>query len=158
MSEPDEGLDLLDTGSAVGTFTTVLLGYDRQEVDTCVGMLESRLDERDRTINELHRDLLATQRALEAAGEPTWAKLGRRAQEILRLSEEQAIDVENRAEEKAAEIRAQAEAEARRLRDEAEQYAADVRRRAQEESGSRTPSRKKPTGSSKPRRSAATRF
>jgi len=133
MSEPDEGLDLLDTGSAVGTFTTVLLGYDRQEVDTCVGTLESRLDQRDRSLNELERALVASQRALEAAGEPTWAKLGRRAQEILRLSEEQAIDVETRAEEKAADLRADAQAELRRLADDSERSASDTKRRAYDE-------------------------
>ncbi len=134
MFEPDEGLAILEKGSSVGTFTiAVMRGYDRNEVDHTVGALEAYIADREAKLHESTRDLATTRRLLQESGEPTWGKLGRRAQEILQLAEEQAADVRSGAERQAAEMRATAAADAARLQNEGEREAALIRRRANED-------------------------
>ena len=100
MSAPDDtGLGLFDdTASAVGNFPTALRGYDRTAVDDYVRTLESNVVQSRRHAATLEEQLRSLQDQLQAPskkpnGEPDYAGVGGRANDILRLAQEQARDM-----------------------------------------------------------------
>ena len=95
-----EGLSIFDSGTAAGTFTVVLRGYDRNEVNSYLGRFEAARREADTELERLRsqvddlseRASTAEQR-LQEVGQPTYAGLGGRVSELLRLAETQAARV-----------------------------------------------------------------
>ncbi len=95
------------TGSAVGQFAVVLRGYDRGQVDVHVSQLETSISELTRRGKAEHSELVAlreqveghrreiaeARRILAETERPTYAGLGARAQELLRMAEEQAVEI-----------------------------------------------------------------
>src|SRR5215207_9944126 len=92
------GLGLFDdTASAVGNFPTALRGYDRTAVDDYVRTLENNVVQARRQVASLEQQLHSLQDQLQAAGKPVggvdYAGVGSRANDILRLAQEQARDL-----------------------------------------------------------------
>jgi len=85
-----EGLSIFDSGTAAGTFTVVLRGYDRNEVNSYLGRFEAARREADTELERLRsqvddlseRASTAEQR-LQEVGQPTYAGLGGRVSELL---------------------------------------------------------------------------
>ena len=115
-SSDNTGLGLFDdAASAAGNFPTALRGYDRAAVDDYVRTLEgSTVEVRQRAAN-LEGQVADLQRQLEESRhnqEVDYSNLGDRASEILRLAEEQARDVLDRAGADAARLKGEARREA----------------------------------------------
>ena len=90
----DTGLGLFDdTASAVGNFPTALRGYDRTAVDDYVRTLESNVVQSRRQVASLEQQVNSLQDQLQAAGKQAggvdYAGVGSRANDILRLAQEQ---------------------------------------------------------------------
>ena len=118
----DTGLGLFDdTASAVGNFPTALRGYDRTAVDDYVRTLEANVVQSRRHVATLQQQLNSLQDQLQATGkhdggEVDYAGVGGRANDILRLAQEQARDMVESATIEAAKLREAARREADALR------------------------------------------
>ncbi|MCW2810603.1 MAG: putative cellulose-binding protein, partial [Friedmanniella sp.] len=106
--------------AAEGTFPSARRGYDRAAVDEAVSRLRSQLghlqqqaDSLAQDNRRLHEDL---GQANTRAAQVDYSGLGGRAQEILRIAEEQARDVTLRAEQDADQLAEATETETERLR------------------------------------------
>ena len=107
-------------------------GYDRDAVDGFVRSLQSRLNDLDAQVQrlitengQLRHDLT---RAQESA-HPDFNNLGGRAQEILRVAEEQAGDLTAQAQREADRLLEQTDTETRQQRERAENELAGIRDR-----------------------------
>ena len=93
------GLGLFDdTASAVGNFPTALRGYDRTAVDDYVRTLEESVVKSRRHSAQLEQQVTVLQDEVASSGEKTdkdldYANLGGRANDILRLAQEQAREL-----------------------------------------------------------------
>jgi len=135
------------TGSAVGQFAIVLRGYDRGQVDVHVNQLETSISELTRRgktehaelvqlrdeIESHRREVAEAKRILAETERPTYAGLGTRAQELLRLAEEQAIEIVSGSEAEKARRMGEAANQAGEIRRAAEVAATAVREIADRE-------------------------
>src|SRR5919197_1933926 len=118
---PDESsLPFFDrTATAAGGFPASRRGYDKQAVDDYVRALEmqliearNRADELQRSVAPMQHQLDETRRQLEASANPSYAGLGDRAAQILRLAQDQASEALEEARREADELRSTAAKEA----------------------------------------------
>lgn len=128
MSSGDNtGLGLFDdTASAAGNFPTALRGYDRQAVDDYVRTLEASVVQSRRQAAQLEQQTGALQNQLDdlaskqsSSEDVDYTNLGGRANDILRLAEEQARDLTEHASVEAERIKELARREADALREKA---------------------------------------
>jgi vacuolar-type H+-ATPase subunit H len=133
---PDESsLPFFDrTATAAGGFPVSRRGYDKQAVDDYVRALEMQLVEARNRADELQagtaplqRQLEETRRQLEASANPSYAGLGDRAAQILRLAQDQASEALEEARREADELRSTAAKEAANARATGEREAEDIR-------------------------------
>src|SRR5437879_6360631 len=98
---PDESsLPFFDrTATAAGGFPVSRRGYDKQAVDDYVRALEMprvearhRADQLQQSVAPMQHQLEETRRQLEASANPSYAGLGDRAAQILRLAQDQAAE------------------------------------------------------------------
>lgn len=127
--------------SAAGQFAVALRGYDRSQVDIHVTELERRLlDLSGRWVGDsrelgslrvevagLRRDHAQAVRDLEESREPTYAGLGARVEQLLRLAEEEARSIGERAHAEAERLVADSRELAGRIRGGAEDETAELR-------------------------------
>ena len=126
------GLGLFeDTASAAGNFPGALRGYDRQAVDEYVRTLEASVVQSRSHAAELEKQVTGLQDQLQESKlretdpeDVDYAGLGGRANEILRLAQEQAHD-----------LTTAATLEGERIREEARRDAAQQREQAEHDSG-----------------------
>ena len=113
---PDESsLPFFDrTATAAGGFPVSRRGYDKQAVDDYVRALEmqlaearSRADELQHSSRRCSASSTRRERQLEASANPSYAGLGDRAAQILRLAQDQASEALEEARREADELRAQ---------------------------------------------------
>ena len=127
MSSSDNtGLNLFDdAASAVGNFPTALRGYDRTAVDDYVRTLEASVVQSRRRASQLEQqisnlqDQLATHAEKGASQDMDYSNLGGRANDILRLAQEQARDLVENATIEAEKLKEAARREADTLRNSA---------------------------------------
>lgn len=118
MAEP-RGLELIDGAESALegiSFDLSLRGYDRGQVDAYVertdlelhelgrraGTAERRVRELTKELATVRGELYRTQRFVRGNdGQPSFAALGRRVEQILELAEQQAEDIRARARETA---------------------------------------------------------
>ena len=117
------GLGLFDdTASAVGNFPTALRGYDRTAVDDYVRTLEASVVQSRRHAAQLEQQVNGLQDQLTGAGgsgkseDVDYSNVGGRANDILRLAQEQARDLVQNATVEAEKLKEQARREADGLR------------------------------------------
>lgn len=123
MASEETGLNLFDdTASAVGNFPSAIRGYDRTAVDDYVRTLEATVVNTRRQARDLEDQIAALSDQLsEASTRPAadnvdYTNLGGRATDILRLAEEQAREMVDRAGVDADRIREVARREADGIR------------------------------------------
>lgn len=138
MSE-HEGLSIFDSGTAAGTFTVVLRGYDRNEVNSYLGRSEAARREADTELEKLRSQVddlsgraTTAEERLREVGQPTYAGLGGRVSELLRLAETQAAQIRSTAEEYAQKVVADAGETAAKSRADADAYGSRLRHGADE--------------------------
>ena len=117
------GLGLFDdTASAVGNFPTALRGYDRTAVDDYVRTLEASVVQSRRHAAQLEQQVNGLQDQLTGAGgsgkseDVDYSNVGGRANDILRLAQEQARDLVQNATVESEKLKEQARREADGLR------------------------------------------
>src|SRR5215211_6965371 len=117
------GLGLFDdTASAVGNFPTALRGYDRTAVDDYVRTLEESVVKSRRHATQLEQQVTVLQDEIASGGDGSeskeidYANLGGRANDILRLAQEQARELVQNATLEAEKVKEQARREADGLR------------------------------------------
>ena len=110
------------------TFRTRLMGFDKEEVHTCVQNLASDYDEAQRLIDRLTARLKALEDAQERAPAPS--STGVQVERVLASAHKVAEDVKNEADSAARKILADAQEEAARLRSQAESDASALTRTA----------------------------
>src|ERR1700753_970517 len=105
------------------SFTVVMRGYDREQVDLQINQLHAALskarsavEQMDGTHAQLQADLADAQRQLREVDRPSYAGLGARIEQLLRLAEEQAVEMVAAAQSDADQTLAQARSEAHELR------------------------------------------
>ena len=131
----DTGLGLFDdNASAAGNFPGALRGYDRESVDSYVRTLEASVVQSRRHAASLEQQITGLQDQLEQSqarevnpDDVDYADLGGRANDILRLAQEQANDLTNSANVAAERIREGARREAEALRNRAELESENLR-------------------------------
>ncbi len=124
MSSTDNtGLGLFDdAASAVGNFPTALRGYDRTAVDDYVRTLEASVVQSRRRATQLEQQVAALQDQVAAstdkssASDLDYSNLGGRANDILRLAQEQARELVENATIEAEKVKENARREADSLR------------------------------------------
>ena len=125
MSSSDNtGLGLFDdAASAVGNFPTALRGYDRTAVDDYVRTLEASVVQSRRRASQLEQQISGLQDQLAGHAEKghgghdlDYSNLGGRANDILRLAQEQARDLVENATIEAEKVKETARREADSLR------------------------------------------
>ena len=133
---PDESsLPFFDrTATAAGGFPVSRRGYDKQAVDDYVRALEmqlvearNRADSLQQSVAPMQQQLEETRRQLEASANPSYAGLGDRAAQILRLAQDQASEALEEAKREAEELRANAAKEASAARATGDREAEDIR-------------------------------
>src|SRR4030095_13326337 len=107
-----------DTASAVGNFPTALRGYDRTAVDDYVRTLEESVVKSRRHATQLEQQVTTLQDEIASGSdsadskEVDYANLGGRANDILRLAQEQARELVQNATVEAEKLKEQARREA----------------------------------------------
>jgi hypothetical protein len=136
MSE-HEGLSIFDSGTAAGTFTVVLRGYDRNEVNSYISKFEAVRRESDAELEKLRAQVQdldgrasSAEARLQEVGEPTYAGLGGRVSELLRLAETQAAQIRSSADDYAQKVVADGGETAAASRADADAYGSRVRQGA----------------------------
>ncbi|WP_419995594.1 hypothetical protein [Streptomyces boninensis] len=118
-----------------GSFSTVRggKGFRREQVDAAVHRLADERDaawERAARLTVLAKDmeaeLIAVRAQLDSLGEQSFAELGDRAQFLLALAEEEAVDLLVRARAEADQVRGEAEGAATAVRSAAQSYADEL--------------------------------
>jgi cell division septum initiation protein DivIVA len=129
------GLGLFeDTASAAGNFPGALRGYDRQAVDEYVRTLEASVVQSRSHAAELEKQVTGLQDQLQESklretdpDDVDYAGLGGRANEILRLAQEQAHDLTTAATLEGERIREEARRDAAQQREQAERDSGELR-------------------------------
>src|SRR5690606_35396136 len=86
----------------------------RNQVDDYVVQMETQLRQLREHNNELQQALDATQQRASEQSTPSYAGLGARVEQLLRLAEEESTDLVKRAKEEAEQLREQIVGKARR--------------------------------------------
>lgn len=150
MSDRTGDLSYLTDVSVNHGFDVALRGYDRRQVDDYLAQLESELatlrHEREsagdrvgmleQRLEQLQVELQTAQRQVTEF-EPSYAGLGARVENILRLAEEEAKSLRADALANGDRVRAKAEEDARRMRADGEREAREVVGAADREAGQR---------------------
>ena len=123
-STDNTGLGLFDdTASAVGNFPTALRGYDRTAVDDYVRTLEASVVQSRRHASQLEQQVSALQDQVAGEGgdrqDVDYSNIGGRANDILRLAQEQARELVQNATIEAEKLKESARREADDLRNNA---------------------------------------
>src|SRR3954451_5899993 len=123
------------------TFTVAMRGYDREQVDEQIAAMQAALAKARDTVEQLDaqnrkmtNDMTEAQRQLREVDRPSYAGLGARIEQLLRLAEEQASDVVAAATKDAEDSLAQARVEAAQARANAQNEAGELTAAAQRES------------------------
>ena len=130
----ERGLSIFDSTPERAPFpVTRRGGYDRAAVDAYLADAESERVDTARRLRELEDELSSLRERLAEIDEPTYAGLGGRAAELLRLAEEQADAMQEAATREADDISARAAAEAAAVRADAQRDAEQTRLSAMQE-------------------------
>src|ERR1700712_142499 len=81
-------------------FTVAMRGYDREQVDEQIAAMQAALSKARGAVEQidgqnakLKNDLVEAQRQLREVDRPSYAGLGARIEQLLRLAEEQAVEM-----------------------------------------------------------------
>ncbi|HEX6447603.1 MAG TPA: DivIVA domain-containing protein [Streptosporangiales bacterium] len=121
-------------------FDVVMRGYARNQVDDYVTQLESSMRQLRDHNAELQAALESTEKRASEQDKPSYAGLGSRVEQLLRLAEEESTDLVHRARTEAEQLREQivgkaqrdAEASAERQRKQEAELTAEIQRRREE--------------------------
>ncbi|MGH3098328.1 MAG: DivIVA domain-containing protein [Streptosporangiales bacterium] len=109
-------------------FDVVMRGYARNQVDDYVSQVESSVKQLRDHNSELNEALQTTQKKVDEQAKPSYAGLGGRVEQLLRLAEDESTDVVRRARTEAEQLREQVAGKAKRDAEGAE------KRRSQQQS------------------------
>jgi cell division septum initiation protein DivIVA len=146
----DVNMDFLSDVGLNRRFDLALRGYERSQVESYLANIEAenatlrhgrdvaadRVAMLEQRLEELHVELQTAQRQV-AEFEPSYAGLGARVENILRLAEEEAVALRADASATGDRIRATAEDDAKRIRSDADREAKDIVTAAEREAGQR---------------------
>src|SRR6202167_4241823 len=114
-------------------FARVMRGYDPHQVNEYLKQVDSDLRQHRDQSQTLQQELADAHRQLQEQERPTYAGLGSRIEQLLRLAEEQATEIVQEARAAANELNAAAKVEAAELRAAAENEAGELRANAKRE-------------------------
>jgi cell division septum initiation protein DivIVA len=123
-------LDLFGPPDADGTyprFTTVLRGYDPEQVRDYTLRLAARVEAAERELEETKTQRDAARKRLTLARDEAYNQLGQRLADVLRMADRQAEKIRTDAEEEAKQRVAEARQLAGQIEREAEEYAQRLR-------------------------------
>src|SRR5215467_1735596 len=114
-------------------FAKVMRGYDQHQVDEYLKQSDLEMRQHREQVQALQQELTEAHRQLREQERPTYAGLGSRIEQLLRLAEEQATEIVGEARSAANELQAAAKVDAAELRAGAENEAAELRAMADHE-------------------------
>src|SRR5258707_15828096 len=114
-------------------FARVMRGYDPLQVDEYFKQLDGEVRQHREQVQALQQELSDAHRQLREQERPTYAGLGSRIEQLLRLAEEQATEIVGEARSAANELQAAAKVDAAELRAGAENEASELRASAKRE-------------------------
>src|ERR1700685_2987833 len=114
-------------------FARVMRGFDPHQVNEHLKQLDDQLRQRSDDFQALQLELTDAHRQPQKQERPTYAGLGSRIEQLLRLAEEQATEIVQEARSAANELNAAAKVEAAELRAATENEAAELRALAKRE-------------------------
>ena len=114
-------------------FARVMRGYDPHQVNEHLKQIDGDVRQHRDQAQALQQELTDAHRQLQEQERPTYAGLGSRIEQLLRLAEEQATEIVQEARTEANELNAAAKVEAAELRAAAENEAAELRANAKRE-------------------------
>src|SRR5215469_13953048 len=114
-------------------FAKVMRGYDQHQVDEYLKQSDLEMRQHREQAQALQQELTEAHRQLREQERPTYAGLGSRIEQLLRLAEEQATEIVGEARSAANELQAAAKVDAAELRAAAENEAAELRASAKRE-------------------------
>src|SRR6478752_2453915 len=114
-------------------FAKVMRGYDQHQVDEYLKQTDQEMRQHRDQAQALQQELTEAHRQLREQERPTYAGLGSRIEQLLRLAEEQATEIVGEARSAANELRAGTENEAAELRASAKRETDDLRGSAERE-------------------------
>ena len=114
-------------------FAKVMRGYDQHQVDEYLKQTDQEMRQHRDQAQALQQELTEAHRQLREQERPTYAGLGSRIEQLLRLAEEQATEIVGEARSAANELQAAAKVDAAELRAGAENEAAELRASAKRE-------------------------
>lgn len=145
-------------------FDVVMRGYARNQVDDYVSQVESSVKQLRDHNSELNEALQSTQKKVDEQAKPSYAGLGGRVEQLLRLAEEESTDVVHRSRTEAEQLREQivgkakkdAEAAEKRRTQQQADLTAEVKRKREEIDREVEEKRKSATTEAEEKRKAAT--
>ncbi len=114
-------------------FARVMRGYDPHQVDEYFKQLDGEVRQHREQVQALQQELSDAHRQIREQERPTYAGLGSRIEQLLRLAEEQATEIAQEARSAANELNAAAKVDAAEVRAAAENEAAELRANAKRE-------------------------
>jgi DivIVA protein len=121
-----------DADGTVPRFTTVLRGYDPEQVRDYALRLAARVETLERELEETRSQRDAARKRYGTARDDAYGQLGQRMADVLRMADSQADKIRREAEEEAKQRVAQSRQLAAQIEREAEEHAAAVRAEGQE--------------------------
>jgi seryl-tRNA synthetase len=128
-------LELFGPPDADGTFprfTTVLRGYDPEQVRDYTLRLSARVDELERELEETRSQRDAARKRYGTARDDAYSQLGQRMADVLRIADHQAEKIRQEADEECKQRVAQARQLAAQIEREAEEHASALRTEGEE--------------------------
>jgi len=114
-------------------FARVMRGYDPHQVDEYFKQLDGEVRQHREQVQALQQELSDAHRQIREQERPTYAGLGSRIEQLLRLAEEQATEIAQEARSAANELNAAAKVDAAEVRAAAENEAGELRAIAKRE-------------------------
>ena len=114
-------------------FARVMRGYDPHQVDEYFKQLDGEVRQHREQVQALQQELSDAHRQIREQERPTYAGLGSRIEQLLRLAEEQATEIAQEARSAANELNAAAKVDAAEVRAAAENEAGELRANAKRE-------------------------
>src|SRR5260370_23511616 len=114
-------------------FAKVMRGYDQHQVDEYLKQNDVEMGKAGEQAKAFQKELNEAHRQLREQERPTYAGLGSRIEQLLRLAEEQATEIVGESRSAANELQAAAKVDAAELRAAAENEAAELRASAKRE-------------------------
>ena len=114
-------------------FAKVMRGYDQHQVDEHLKQVDLEMRQHREQSQALQQELNEAHRQLREQERPTYAGLGSRIEQLLRLAEEQATEIVAESRSAANELQAAAKVDAAELRAAAENEASELRASAKRE-------------------------